>query len=95
MVRFIVCYDVHDDRRRRKIAEALDAYGDRVQASVFELPIAPPLMDTCMREVMELLDQSHDRLAVYRLCASCNGKRIYAGPSGDEPRVGEEEVFIV
>ena len=95
IARFVVCYDVSDDRRRRKISEALDAYGDRVQDSVFELPVDPPLMDKCMREIEELMDQNCDRVAVYQLCASCDGKRIYAGAAGYKPRIGEEDVFIV
>ena len=52
-------------------------------------------MDKCMREIEELMDQNCDRVAVYLLGASCDGKRIYAGAAGYKPRIGEEDVFIV
>jgi CRISPR-associated protein Cas2 len=33
---FAVCYDITDDRERRRVAKLLEAYGFRVQKSVFE-----------------------------------------------------------
>lgn len=33
--RFIVAYDISQDRRRDRIAKVLETYGDRVQYSVF------------------------------------------------------------
>ena len=93
MSRFIVCYDVADDKRRQKLSELLDSCGDRVQNSVFELPVDASLMRDCLRRLEELAHPTEDRVAVYRLCASCDGARRYFGAV--EPRVGEEEVFIV
>ncbi len=94
MARFVVCYDVSDDRRRRKIAEVLDAYGDRVQESVFELPVDGVLMDECVAELAQAIGRD-DHLAIYRLCKACDGARRYLGAAADVPRIGEEEVFIV
>ncbi len=38
MTRFVVCYDIADDKRRQRVSQILDAYGDRIQGSVFEPP---------------------------------------------------------
>lgn len=95
MTRFIVCYDIADDRRRRRIAELLDAYGDRIQESVFELPIETSLMDKCMNELIKALDQKEDSLTVYRLCASCDDSREYYGVATALRNIGGEEVFVV
>ena len=46
MSRFVVCYDVADNKRRYKVAACLDGYGDRVQGSVFELRIERALFST-------------------------------------------------
>lgn len=35
VLRMVIAYDVSDDRRRTRVAEALQAYGERVQYSVF------------------------------------------------------------
>ncbi len=94
MTRFVVCYDIADDRRRRKIAELLDAYGDRIQESVFELPVDRSLMNKCRDALIDVLDQKQDSLAIYRLCASCDEQRLYYGAAA-AAHIGEEEVFIV
>ena len=33
---YLVCYDIVSDRRRNKVSKLLEAYGLRVQKSVFE-----------------------------------------------------------
>ena len=95
MARFIVCYDVASNRRRRKVAACLDAYGDRVQNSVFELPTDRKLFDRCLRELTSLIHPGQDRVAVYRLCSACEPERRYLGMSDSIANIGEEEVFIV
>lgn len=39
--RYLVAYDIVDDRRRTKIAKVLESYGDRIQYSVFVVDIKP------------------------------------------------------
>ncbi len=95
MARFIVCYDIVSNQRRRKAALCLDAYGDRVQDSVFELPVDRLLLGACMSELSGLIDSSEDRVAVYRLCASCESERFYLGGGEAIQGIGEEPVFIV
>ena len=34
---YIVCYDVENDRRRARVAQILESYGERIQYSVFEV----------------------------------------------------------
>lgn len=36
MLFYVVAYDISDDKRRQKIADLLEGYGQRVQYSVFE-----------------------------------------------------------
>ncbi len=35
MPEYVIAYDVHDDRRRERIARVLSRYGERIQRSVF------------------------------------------------------------
>ena len=32
---YVIAYDISDDRRRSQVAAVLQAYGDRIQRSVF------------------------------------------------------------
>ena len=95
MTRFVVCYDVANDRRRREIAACLDGYGDRVQESVFELAVDSALMEGCLAEISTLIDRSEDNIAIYRLCGSCERERSYLGVGEVADRVGEETAFVV
>lgn len=51
--RFLVSYDVSNDRRRTKMFEVLQGYGDHVQFSVF-------LADLTAQELVELRSRLRD-----------------------------------
>ncbi|PIE40284.1 MAG: CRISPR-associated endonuclease Cas2 [Gammaproteobacteria bacterium] len=36
---YLACFDIEDDRNRRKLGDLLLTYGDRVQHSVFEISV--------------------------------------------------------
>jgi len=95
MMRYVVCYDIADNSRRKRVADTLDSYGDRMQESVFEIAASAPQFRICLERVKESIDPKEDRLAVYSLCSSCDRRALYLGVSADAPRTGEEAVFIV
>ena len=93
-MRYLICYDVPDDKRRRKLAELLDGYGDRVQFSVFEAVLPRPVFDNLLNGIQELLFEDDDRLDIYPICRTCGDKVIRLGQSQGWS-VGDEDVFIV
>lgn len=38
---YLICYDIVQDSRRNRVAKLLEAYGFRVQKSVFEVMLSP------------------------------------------------------
>ena len=95
MPRYVVCYDIVDDSRRRQVAACLDSYGDRIQGSVFELRVPARLLGECQDSLEHLIDPGEDIVAIYTLCAGCEVRRVYLGDSDDANNIGEEQVFIV
>ncbi len=93
--RYVICYDIADDRRRRRVAECLEGYGERVQDSVFEAMLDRRLLDKLMELVKPNLDDGEDRLVIYSLCRACDGRRIDLGVAAAAPRVGDPLVIIV
>ncbi len=93
--RFVISYDVTDDRRRRHVSRALQDYGQRVQKSVFEVAATPDVVTACLDRLRSLLKHEEDSVAVYRLCRQCSGNRQYIGAAAQQPPIGEEEIFIV
>ena len=95
MPHYSIAYDIANNSRRRKVANLLDSYGDRVQNSVFEMVITKSMLETCLKRMKELLDLKEDKVVVYFLCKVCESKRIYIGDMEDSHTIGEEQVFIV
>lgn len=62
--RYLVAYDIPDDRRRLKIATALQTYGDRVQYSVFVVDAADVRIRRLRRQLESLIDAREDSVLV-------------------------------
>lgn len=70
-VEFTVCaYDVADDKRRRRLVRVLEAWGERVQESVFEAWLTQNERSRLERVAWRCLDKAQDRLAIYGLPAT-------------------------
>lgn len=78
-LRYVICYDVADDRRRGRIAQILQGFGQRVQYSVFEALLDRRLFENLVSQIAGLADAADDRVAFYPLCSSCSGKRHALG----------------
>lgn len=69
--RYVIVYDICQDKRRNKVAAVLHGYGERVQYSVFECLLDGEQFKALWEELGELVDESEDSVRAYRLCAAC------------------------
>lgn len=90
--RYVVAYDIVDNKRRVRVAQCLDSYGQRVQKSVFEVLVSKALLNRMMRELGMVIDQTEDRVSVYPQCAACEARRLDLGLSPDRP---ERQKWII
>jgi CRISPR-associated protein Cas2 len=67
---WLVCYDVHDPKRLRKVAKHMEGYGERMQYSVFRCWMTPRDAQRLRWELTELLDPEDDVLVI-PLCSQC------------------------
>lgn len=95
MRRHLLCYDIGDDRRRRRVSKLLDGVGDRVQESVFEADLDAGLFDKVKTRARRLLDVDADCLTAWRLCEACARRREDIGRATGVPRWDEEIVIVV
>ncbi len=58
--RYVIAYDVVDDARRVRVAKKLQAYGDRVQFSVFWVAVSPAKLVRLKAALTALIDQNED-----------------------------------
>lgn len=70
-MRYLISYDISDDRRRYHAAEALKDYAHRVQYSVFECDVNSEELEKLLERLASSIEESEDSCRVYRLCAEC------------------------
>ena len=90
---FVICYDVSDDRRRRRLERVLRDFAHRVQYSVFEGEMDEARFQKMRRRAERQIDPQQDSLRYYRLCKSCRSAvEVYGlGPLPQEP----ESIIVV
>jgi len=74
MQHWVVAYDIPDDQRRAKLANLLDAFGDRIQWSVFEISVSNDDLDILCRRTKKIIDPELDAVRLYPLCDDCAPK---------------------
>jgi len=71
-MRYVVAYDIGDDKVRLRVARLLQAHGVRVQESVFECVLDHAQVDSLTHRLAGLLHDIDDaEIRFYRLCAAC------------------------
>ncbi len=88
-MRYLISYDVSDDKRRYRIVEALKDYAHRVQYSVFECDLGEKELHVLLRRIECAIDGTKDSCRVYRLCAACTDEVMVIGKGKrwEEPKV--------
>lgn len=59
---YLVCYDICEDKRLRKVFETMRNYGDHLQYSVFECQLTPMDLAKCRAELSEIINHSEDQV---------------------------------
>ncbi|PMC76074.1 MULTISPECIES: CRISPR-associated endonuclease Cas2 [unclassified Brachybacterium] len=62
--RYLIAYDVPDDRRRTRVARALEEFGDRVQYSVFVVDGSPGKMVRLRATLKGVLNAETDSILI-------------------------------
>jgi CRISPR-associated protein Cas2 len=70
-MRYLICYDVTEDRRRNRVADTLKDYGRRIQFSVFIADLDEALSHRMMEAVRRVVDPEQDKIHVFPLCRAC------------------------
>lgn len=67
-MKYVITYDIADDRRREDVATVLSGYGPRVQLSVFECEVRNRTdRGTLQARLRELIDPVEDQVRMYPL----------------------------
>lgn len=83
---FLVCFDIVDDKKRRRAVKVLLSHGVRVQKSVFECPNLSERRFLKMKSKLEeIIDHTEDTCRYYLICRDCIRKMEFSG-IGEKPK---------
>ncbi|ECW8954156.1 TPA: CRISPR-associated endonuclease Cas2 [Campylobacter lari] len=83
-MKILISYDIPNDKKRNKIAHILEAYGYRVNYSVFECEINQTKFKKLKAELLTLLNPKTDNIRFYFLCQKCIEKSFILHPNKDK-----------
>lgn len=75
---YLIAYDITDPRRLRHVAKACEAFGIRVEYSVFECDLDEPSFTRLWGRLNRLITDD-DALMAYRICRECVKKILTSG----------------
>lgn len=74
---YLVCYDIADDKRLRKVFKVMRGYGDHLQYSVFECQFTSSDLVRCRAELTRIIHHGEDQVLFVHLGpAEGRGERV-------------------
>ncbi len=67
MLLYLVTYDISCNKRRKKVSDLLEGYGQRVQYSVFECVLTPEKYAELRQRLLQRLRDTEDNVRLYPL----------------------------
>jgi len=64
---YLACYAICDDKRLRKVFQAMRSYGDHLQYSVFECQFTAMDLARCRAELSRIIDHKEDQVLFVNL----------------------------
>ena len=58
----LVCYDICDDKRLRKVFQIMRGFGDHLQYSIFECQLTPMDLTRCRAELSQAINHKEDQV---------------------------------
>jgi len=74
---YLICYDISDEKRLRKVFKAMRGYGDHLQYSVFECQLTPMDLLRCRNQLSGIIHHYEDQVLFVNLGPSeGRGERV-------------------
>ena len=64
---YLICYDICDDKRLRKVFQTMRGYGDHLQFSVFECQLTATDLAKCRAELAGIINHAVDKAVQGRI----------------------------
>uniref|UniRef100_B8HYV2 CRISPR-associated endoribonuclease Cas2 n=1 Tax=Cyanothece sp. (strain PCC 7425 / ATCC 29141) TaxID=395961 RepID=B8HYV2_CYAP4 len=86
MLFYVIAYDISCNKRRKKVADLLCGYGQRVQYSVFECVLTPDKYNELQKRLKKRYKETEDSIRFYPLSGHTLPQvEVWGGPPVFEP----------
>lgn len=79
MMLYVVIYDISDDKRRRRVFNLLEGYGQRVQFSAFECVLNDRKFEELRSRLIKVVKMNEDSVRFYPISKHTLGQVIVWG----------------
>jgi len=93
MLSYLVCYDIADPKRLRKVARLCEDFGYRKQYSVFLVRVSATDYVRLRTRLYEAINLTLDQVLFIPLCGKCSGGFESLGKPTDPPE--SKDVVVV
>ncbi|GAB6887035.1 CRISPR-associated endonuclease Cas2 [Desulfothermus okinawensis JCM 13304] len=73
-MRYLVIYDISDEKRLLKVAKTMEDFGKRVQKSKFEMELTKKELKKLQARIASIIDPETDGVKYIPLCKKCVAK---------------------
>ncbi len=88
---YVIAYDIPSDKRRNKVHDVLQGFGQWTQYSLFEVWVTKKQMLILQQRLARHLKPTEDSVRFYPMCVMCINRIETVG--GEKPR--EDKVYVV
>ncbi len=88
----VIAYDISDNKRRKKVVNAVQKFGGRVNLSVFECMVTDSQFKELCSEIKSIINTKKDCVIYYTLCTDCFSKIVYCP---DVKHIAESSTTII
>lgn len=74
-ISYLICYDICDDKRLRKVFQTMRNYGDHLQYSVFECQLTATDLARCRSDLAGIIHRDEDQVLFVSL-GPADGDRV-------------------
>lgn len=86
-MKYLVCYDIQENRIRNKVAKLLESHAIRIQYSVFLGDFTENEAKALRQELLAITENSEERtLMMTPICANCSARMWQVGKYKEETR---------
>ncbi len=74
-MKYIISYDITNDRKRTRVSKKLESYGVRMQYSLFECELNQQQFMKLRNDISKTINPKVDSVMYFPMCERCNSNR--------------------